>query len=86
MLGSSTGYVLTQRLRGWSHRERPRASGTTPGTWSLQAEIKDLAWANQAVLGAQDRTVNGAKRGGRKMVRDFSGLMLRAYDAEADCT
>jgi hypothetical protein len=51
---------------------------------SLQAEIKNLARTNQAVLGAQDWTVNGSKREGQKMVRDFSKLMLRAYNAEAD--
>ncbi|WUH92519.1 DUF4041 domain-containing protein [Streptomyces sp. NBC_00433] len=51
---------------------------------SLQAEIKSLAQTNQAVLGATDWTVNGSKREGQKMVRDFSKLMLRAYNAEAD--
>ena len=28
--------------------------------------------------------VNGSASDGRKMVRDFSKLMLRAYNAEAD--
>ncbi|SEB58871.1 DUF4041 domain-containing protein [Streptomyces sp. TLI_105] len=51
---------------------------------SLKAEIKDLARNNQAVLAATDWTVNGSAREGRKMVRDFSKLMLRAYNAEAD--
>lgn len=51
---------------------------------SLQAEIKNLARTNQAVLAATDWTVNGSKREGQKMVRDFSKLMLRAYNAEAD--
>jgi hypothetical protein len=51
---------------------------------SLQAEIKNLARGNQAVLAATDWTVNGSKREGHKMVRDFSKLMLRAYNAEAD--
>ncbi|WP_281278539.1 DUF4041 domain-containing protein [Streptomyces tateyamensis] len=51
---------------------------------SLQAEIKSLARTNQAVLAATDWTVNGSVREGRKMVRDFSKLMLRAYNAEAD--
>ena len=31
-----------------------------------------------------DWTVNGSTREGQKMVRDFSKLMLRAYNAEAD--
>ncbi|NUQ99803.1 MAG: DUF4041 domain-containing protein [Streptomyces sp.] len=51
---------------------------------SLQSEIKTLARAGRAVHAATDRTVNGSKREGQKMVRDFSKLMLRAYNAEAD--
>lgn len=37
-----------------------------------------------AVLGEQRWTVNGSEAQGRKMVRDFSKLMLRAFNAEAD--
>jgi predicted ribosome quality control (RQC) complex YloA/Tae2 family protein len=37
-----------------------------------------------AVLAAQQWTVNGSEADGRKMVRDFSKLMLRAFNAEAD--
>lgn len=37
-----------------------------------------------AVLAATDWTVNGSAAQGRAMVRDFSKLMLRAYNAEAD--
>lgn len=51
---------------------------------TLQTEIKNLARTDRAVLGATDWTVNGSKREGQKMVRDFSKLMLRAYNAEAD--
>jgi hypothetical protein len=51
---------------------------------SLKAEIKDLARSNNAVLAATEWTVNGSAREGRKMIRDFSKLMLRAYNAEAD--
>ncbi|MGW7420698.1 DUF4041 domain-containing protein [Streptomyces sp. NPDC054813] len=51
---------------------------------SLQAEIKNLARTDQAVLAVQHWTVNGSASAGRKMVRDFSKLMLRAYNAEAD--
>ncbi|MFX4294907.1 DUF4041 domain-containing protein [Streptomyces bohaiensis] len=51
---------------------------------SLSAEIKELARQDRAVLAATDWTVNGSVREGRKMVRDFSKLMLRAYNAEAD--
>lgn len=51
---------------------------------TLQTEIKNLARANRAVLASTDWTVNGSKREGQKMVREFSKLMLRAYNAEAD--
>ncbi|WP_369378049.1 DUF4041 domain-containing protein [Streptomyces sp. cg36] len=51
---------------------------------TLQTEIKSLARAGRAVKAATDWTVNGSKREGQKMVRDFSKLMLRAYNAEAD--
>lgn len=51
---------------------------------TLQNEIKTLARAGRAVQVATDWTVNGSKREGQKMVRDFSKLMLRAYNAEAD--
>ncbi|MFG3284167.1 DUF4041 domain-containing protein [Streptomyces sp. NPDC048111] len=51
---------------------------------TLQNEIKELARAGRAVQAATDWTVNGSKREGMKMVRDFSKLMLRAYNAEAD--
>ncbi|MFE2684904.1 DUF4041 domain-containing protein, partial [Streptomyces mirabilis] len=51
---------------------------------TLQNEIKALARAGRAVQAATDWTVNGSKREGQKMVRDFSKLMLRAYNAEAD--
>jgi hypothetical protein len=37
-----------------------------------------------AVLATTDWTVNGSKSQGRAMVRDFSKLLLRAYNAEAD--
>ncbi|MGN5381146.1 DUF4041 domain-containing protein [Streptomyces lasalocidi] len=51
---------------------------------SLKDEIKSLARADQAVLAVQHWTVNGSASAGRKMVKDFSKLMLRAYNAEAD--
>ncbi|MGI5472270.1 DUF4041 domain-containing protein [Streptomyces sp. CA-132043] len=50
----------------------------------LKSRYKQLARDNGAVLAAQDWTVNGSLAQGRKMVRDFSKLMLRAYNAEAD--
>jgi hypothetical protein len=51
----------------------------------LQTKIKAMARAEGgAVLGNTNWTVNGSAPQGRKMVRDFSKLMLRAYNAEAD--
>jgi hypothetical protein len=59
---------------------------------AYQAEIKRLqdqikAMARQdggAVLAATGWTVNGSLPKGRAMVRDYSKLVLRAYNAEAD--
>ncbi|GAA0917450.1 DUF4041 domain-containing protein [Nonomuraea longicatena] len=50
----------------------------------VKAHIKEMAKAGRAVVGATNWQVNGSASEGRKMVRDFSKLMLRAYNAEAD--
>jgi hypothetical protein len=51
----------------------------------LRDLIKAMAKRNGgAVVGATEWTVNGSKRDGAAMVRDYSKLMLRAYNAEAD--
>lgn len=50
----------------------------------LSTQIKQLASSGDAVDAATDWHVNGSAAEGRKMVRDFSKLMLRAYNAEAD--
>ncbi|MEW9533625.1 DUF4041 domain-containing protein [Microbispora sp. NPDC049125] len=50
----------------------------------VKDQIKSMARADRAVLGATNWTVNGSAAEGRRMVRDFSRLMLRAYNAEAD--
>ncbi|GAA3723858.1 hypothetical protein GCM10022225_00910 [Plantactinospora mayteni] len=50
----------------------------------LQQSIKTMARGDQAVLAVTNWTVNGSSREGAAMVRDFSRLMLRAYNAEAD--
>jgi hypothetical protein len=50
----------------------------------LQALIKDAVKAGSAVRGATNWTVNGSAQSGAKMVREFSKLMLRAYNNEAD--
>jgi hypothetical protein len=50
----------------------------------LKDQIKDSVRNGSAVLASTSWTVNGSAAEGRKMVRDFSKLMLRAYNAEAD--
>jgi hypothetical protein len=50
----------------------------------VKERIKALARGDRAVVGATNWSVNGSLAEGRKMVRDFSKLMLRAYNAEAD--
>ena len=51
----------------------------------LQDRIKTLAKQDGgAIRGATAWQVNGSAAQGRKMVKDFSKLMLRAYNAEAD--
>ena len=49
-----------------------------------QARMKALIRDGQAVEGAVNWTVNNSAAQGRKMVKDTSTLMLRAYNAEAD--
>jgi hypothetical protein len=52
---------------------------------ALQAEIKAMTKVDGgAVSAAKGWTVNGSEAQGRTMVRDYSKLMLRAYNAEAD--
>jgi hypothetical protein len=51
----------------------------------LQDMIKVMALKDGgAVLAATDWTVNGSRAQGRAMVREYSKLVLRAYNAEAD--
>lgn len=51
----------------------------------LREQIKAMTKTDGgAVRGSTTWTVNGSLPKGRKMVRDFSKLMLRAYNAEAD--
>jgi hypothetical protein len=52
----------------------------------LKDAIKTLVRRDSAILSTTSWTVNGSTTEGRKMVRDFSKLMLRAYNAEADNT
>lgn len=51
----------------------------------IDAEIKAMTRKDGgAILAATNWTVNGSAAEGRIMVRDFSKLMLRAFNAEAD--
>lgn len=51
----------------------------------LQGEIKALARRDGGAIEASTTwTVNGSATEGRKMIREYSMLMLRAYNAEAD--
>lgn len=51
----------------------------------LKTQIKEMTRkGGGAVLAATNWTVNNSASQGRTMVRDFSKLMLRAYNAEAD--
>jgi DNA repair exonuclease SbcCD ATPase subunit len=52
---------------------------------TIKGQVKEMTRADGgAVRGNTNWTVNGSVAQGRKMVRDFSKLMLRAYNAEAD--
>ncbi|BCB91183.1 DUF4041 domain-containing protein [Phytohabitans suffuscus] len=50
----------------------------------LSDRIKAMARGGTAVLGNTGWTVNGSAAEGRKMIAQYSKLMLRAYNAEAD--
>jgi uncharacterized phage infection (PIP) family protein YhgE len=50
----------------------------------ISTRIKASVKAGNAVSGSQNWTVNGSAREGAKMVKEFSKLMLRAYNNEAD--
>ncbi len=50
----------------------------------LDAQVTDFIKAGKVVLAADTFTFDGSLAKGRKMVADFSKLMLRAYNAEAD--
>jgi hypothetical protein len=50
----------------------------------IENEIKIMVRSGGAVLAATNWTVNGSAAEGRAMIRDFSKLMLRAFNAEAD--
>lgn len=51
---------------------------------AIDEEVTGFVKAGRAVLAADMFTFDGSLAKGRKMVADFSKLMLRAYNAEAD--
>jgi hypothetical protein len=50
----------------------------------IQTQIEAMIRDGGAVLAATDWTVNGSATKGKAMVREYSKLMLRAFNAEAD--
>ena len=50
----------------------------------VRSDTKAMVSGGNAVLGSTSWQVNGSVAAGRKMVGDFSKLLLRAYNAEAD--
>jgi hypothetical protein len=51
---------------------------------SIKAQYKSLAKGDKAISSISNWQVNGSAAAGRKMIREFSKLMLRAYNADAD--
>jgi hypothetical protein len=51
---------------------------------ALKNQIKETAKGNGAIVSSSNFTLNNSQAQGRRMVSDFSKLMLRAYNAECD--
>jgi hypothetical protein len=51
---------------------------------AIEGLIKDAIRAGGAVKGAKRWTINGSEKEGARMIADFSKLMLRAYNNEAE--
>ena len=51
---------------------------------AIQQRIKEMVRAGDGILASDMFTYNNSLAKGRKMTKDFSKLMLRAYNAEAD--
>jgi len=51
---------------------------------AIKEQVKAFVKSGNAVAGVSGWTVNGSVAQGNKMVKEFSKLMLRAYNAEAD--
>lgn len=70
-------------LYTFSHRLENAVAYKTALT-ETQTRLKDLVRAGRAIDATSTWTVNNSAAQGRKMVKDISTLMLRAYNAEAD--
>ncbi|WP_424217097.1 DUF4041 domain-containing protein (plasmid) [Streptomyces sp. BI20] len=77
--------VMLQEAGIYSYRHPLQdAVAYTARLAELRDHVKTLTRNGEAVQGATGWTVDGSLAKGRKMVQDFSKLMLRAYNAEAD--
>lgn len=50
----------------------------------IEREEREIVKAGEAVTGTKKWIINGSEKDGARMVSDFSKLMLRAYNSEAD--
>ena len=66
------------------HHPLEDAAAYTDQLAQINREIDEVVKSNKAVLAADLFTFDGSLAKGRKMLRDLSRLMLRAYNAEAD--
>ncbi|MEU4558762.1 hypothetical protein AB0F72_10240 [Actinoplanes sp. NPDC023936] len=74
--------ALLQEAGIYQHRHPlPDAVAYQTALARVQSQVKTEDGAVQA---ARSWTVNGSEAQGRTMLRDYSKLMLRAYNAEAD--
>ncbi|MCC5948225.1 MAG: DUF4041 domain-containing protein [Nitriliruptoraceae bacterium] len=77
--------ALLQEVGIYEFRHRLEDAAAYKGRLAvLSDQFKTLARNGGAVVGATTWQVNGSAAQGRKMVKDFSKLMLRAYNNEAD--
>ncbi len=66
------------------HHPLENAAAYKTSLTSSTQEIKEMVQAGDAVLASDMFTFNNSLAKGRKMSAEFSKLMLRAYNAEAD--
>lgn len=77
--------VLLQEAGVYSYRHPlDNAIAYKTALTDVQSRMKAAVRGGQAIQSASGWTVNGSLTEGRKMVTDFSKLMISAYNAEAD--